>query len=174
MRPPGNTSAYRSQGCHAGEKLGDEPEPEEEQGRDLNDPAKDEDRHEGDNLRPRVHQDIRTHHRSDRTTRTEDWQCAAGGEEGLHQACGEATGQIEQEEPQGSHPVLDVIPEDDQHPHIREEMEPPAVHEHTGEQSDHEPQWVARKTSGNQGEGFDKLVQTHRPQSELVQEHPRI
>ncbi len=59
----------------------------------------------------------------------------ACGVRGNLRACGgQSTQQVEHDKPQRTHDVFDVVAEYPQEPHVAEDVQPAAVHEHRGKQ----------------------------------------
>jgi len=75
-------------------------------------------------------------------------------------ACSQTGNQVEGEETEMPHAVLDVVPEDPQEPHVGDQVHPTAVHEHAGEHGDGRE---AAKFAGWQtGRQLDDTARTRR------------
>jgi hypothetical protein len=104
-----------------------------------------------------------------------------GGEE-VQQSGREPAHQIEEEKAEPSHPVLDVVAEDPQEPHVRDEVKPAPVQEGAGDEREIA---VVRKanvggpgriavTARNQPAQHDQELQPVFRESDLVKEHHHV
>ena len=115
----------------AAEHLEEEPEAEEADRRDLDDLDEDEDRHQREHARPREEDEVGAQHARDGAARADRRDVASrGSTRHLREAGHRAAQEVEDQVAAVPHPVLDVVAEDPEVPHVPEEVQPAAVQEH--------------------------------------------
>ena len=116
------------------DELEDEPEPEDDHGRHVDQLVEEAEEDERGHPRPREEHEVRAQRRGD-GPRGPDRRDRRGRLDGhLAQAGQRAAEQVEAQEAGPPEPILDVVPEDPQVEHVAEQVEPAAVQELAGHQ----------------------------------------
>src|SRR5262245_33184699 len=127
MGPEGHTTALLWHG--AAQELQDKPVTQHEEGGNVYEEHEDE----GSDPRVGIQEDIRSHHTTDRPGGTDHRNRRGGVRRDLRRHRSQAAEQVEEDEAQPAHRILYIDPEDPEEPHVADEVEPTAVHEHRGE-----------------------------------------
>ena len=115
-----------------------EPEAEEEEGRDLDEEVQEQRQH----ARGRQEDEVGAENAGDRAARPEVRDGRVGirarpeGDDGLSRGRGDPGQQVEAEEADRPHRVLDVVAEDPEEEHVPDDVQPASVHEHRGQPRD--------------------------------------
>src|SRR5215212_8776408 len=107
----------------AEEQLLHEPEPEDDQGRQLEDREEEHDEDDRDNAGAREQQEVAAQHARDRPGRADVGDGGVRVHEHLQQRRGQASEQVEDHELDPAHRVFDVVAEDPQEQHVPAEVE---------------------------------------------------
>src|SRR5215217_3915579 len=118
----------------AEEHLLQEPDSEDQQRRQLEDREEEHDEDHGHDPGAREEQDVAAENAGDRARGADVGHLRVGPDEDLQPRRGEAAEQVEGDELDAPHGVLDVVAEDPQEQHIAPEVQQAAVHEHRREQ----------------------------------------
>ena len=178
--PPRDPAAgARGERQGAAEELEHEPETEIEDRRDRDDLEEEEDRQQRDDAGVRVHHDVGAEHAGDRAAGADGGDGRARLQRGVERARGETGGEIEHEIARVTEPVLDVVAEDPEVPHVADDVEPAAVQEHRREQRAERRHECgrAREPADESGRGQRVLrgeVPQVRSQQQLVDEHREV
>ncbi len=124
--------AHVAERPHAAEELKHEPHPEDD-GRGEGDEGDDEEEDQRQHLPAREHDEVRAEHTGDRSRRAEVRHDAVRPHGDLGGTRHDPGHQIEQGIAEAPQPVLDVVAEDPEEPHVAENVQPPRVEEHRGE-----------------------------------------
>src|SRR5262249_45676565 len=134
MRPVGNPPRLLEdeEAPLRAEPLEEEPDPDEDEGRDPRGREEDEDRDQGGDPRRRTEEDVGPDVARDRARGPDRRDLAARGvevEEDVEGRGGDSAGEVEDEEPRPPESVLDVVAEDPEEPHVPDQVEPPPMEE---------------------------------------------
>ncbi len=128
---PASPDRERLRATHS---LQHEPDDEQDPGRHLEHrPDHDERDHREDALSREQHQ-VAAEHAGDRAAGADERHVAGRSDEHLRGRRRHPADEVEEDEPRPRHRVLDVVAEDPQVPHVEDQVQPAAVHEHRREQ----------------------------------------
>ncbi len=111
-------------------ELHDEPEPQNDDRGDFYDLYEEEQRHERQNLRPRVEQQVCTEDSGDRSAGADAGDFDVGIDCRVDSAGAESCQKVEERKTPVAQAILHVIAENPQVPHVSDQMQPSAVQEH--------------------------------------------
>jgi hypothetical protein len=149
--------------------LGDEPEEQVDDRGQFDGGEHEEQRHEADDAGLREQQHVGAQNAGNGAAGTDHRNAAAGHEEDLEQGSGDATHDVEDQVAKVAHALLDVVAEDEQGPHVAEEVKPAAVDEHGTEKCgpDLEASWRGNKAGRDETPREDKLLKPLRTEPKL-------
>jgi len=133
VRPPRDSTNLAPEASHALERLQHEPEPQHDHRGELSHLKEEEDRDEGQNPGMRKHHQIGAERPGDRSGRADERNRGVRVGEHLGVHGDDAGGQVEQDERDPSHAVLDVVSEHPQVQHVAGDVQESPVKEHRGE-----------------------------------------
>jgi hypothetical protein len=133
VRPVRDTSgAHMAERAHAAEQLQDEPHPQHDDRRER-DERDDEEEDQREDVPAREHHEVRAEDAGDGPGRAQVRHDAVRTDRDLRGARDDPGRQIEEGIAEPPEPVLDVVSEDPEEPHVPEDVEPPGVQERRGE-----------------------------------------
>ena len=133
VSPPGD-SADGAVTAGGAEKLKEEPEAEEEGGRDLDKPWNEDDRNQGQDLRSRVQDEVSAHDPGDGPAGTDCRYIRVPVDNQVRDSRSQTAHQVEGQVTRVSEPVFDIVSKDVEKPHVAEDVPETAVQEHEGEE----------------------------------------
>jgi hypothetical protein len=110
--------------------LHEEPKNEEDKGRDFYELKKEKDRNECQDLGARVKEEVGSHDTGYGSARPDGRDIGIPIDEKMNQTSRQTTKKIEDEISNVTEPVLDVIPEDIEKPHVHDNMKESSVKKH--------------------------------------------
>ena len=135
MGPPCNPSSvhYTSTQCEDTiEELHHEPQEEDEEGRHSNNIDEKEEEDEKINAGPGKADEIGAKYARNCPTCSHHRHSRVGNQDVLDQCSSKATCQVEEEKSRVTKPILYIVSEDPQVPHVSNDMEPASMEEHMG------------------------------------------
>jgi len=132
MSPPGDPSYVpATQACR--EDLDEQPVSEKDEGWDLDKLEEKEDGNQGENPGAGEEKDVTSHHPGDRTAGADGGDLRTPVCEEMNQTGSDAAQEIENEVAEMTDPILDIIPEDVEKPHVPQDVEDSSMKEHGGQ-----------------------------------------
>ncbi len=139
MRPPGDSTGLPSiagQLDRAAKELEDEPKAQVDHGWNFDEPGNDEDWHQGKHATSRIENEIGPQHAGNRARRADRGNRRIRGGQRLRCERNGAAEQVKQQEPEVPQTIFDVVAENPKVKHVPDDVGPPSVQKHRGENRD--------------------------------------
>src|SRR6266850_6311393 len=184
MRPERYASDVCASCKHQGatEDLSQDPEKKIGDGRQLKEKWKDENRNEDHHPRERKEEEVCPEHTSYCSRSAHRWKNRIWIRKPMDKSGGETRKQIEDQESDWSHTVFNVVTENPERPHVRNDVHPTTVQKHAGEEW---PVVINRETDPlrpigmaeprrNDSEKVKQLLKLMRRQCQFEKEHKAV
>lgn len=136
MSPPGNASPLAC--CSRGvQKLKQEPDAEKKECRNLDEIGQEKDGYEGQDLCPRIEDEVGPHYASNGAAGTDGWDVRMPINNELWSPRCQTTQKIEAKISNVSQSIFHIVPEDIEEPHVPQEVPEATVQKHKGEKGEH-------------------------------------
>ena len=135
---------------------------------DENDPLEQQD------SRSREAERVEAEQARDAAARPDAWDVGSGLPQSMSDIAHDGRRDEQQQKADRAQVVFDIVPKNEQYPHIAQEMKPTAVHEHAGKQGNPKPNRVAEPARWRQGEIAHQPIQIQRAGRQLNKKHDRI
>ncbi len=172
--PEGNASHVPGrESCR--EQLHEEPEPEEDESRDLYKLEKEEDRYQCQDSGTGIEKEIGPHDSGDGPTRSDGRDVRIPIGEEMDQTGRHTAEEIEGEISKVAEPVFNIVPEDIEKPHVHDNVKEPSVKKHGGQEREilSETGKVSSQFRAGVSEGHDSVSIEHFFQIRTLEEFPQ-
>ena len=130
MGEVGYAASVNSGDCAEVEELHQEPEANQKCGGDESDSHKDDEENNSADAVAGIGNEKRAHYGSDCPAGSKAWDARERIAEDLAHHCDYPAGEVEEDEPAGTHRVFDLTAEGPQVNHVADDVHPAGVHEH--------------------------------------------